>query len=388
MILLVIVLGAAAWLLAKRSTSSWESSTGHLPETVVRFPINDVAQITIEQPTGQVNLNKKGDSWVVAEKSDYPADFEMVSTFVREAWELKPVQELRVVGSSQLGKLSLLPPRKGTGGGTLAIFRSVQGKRLAAILFGKKYMRETTQSFAQGRPFPAGRYVTPETGLQRVFLVSAVLPQIDERPEQWLDRSFIKIQKPVSVTVAGSSPGLNWTLERTAGAKNWKLVGATSSEQLDQAKTIQIVSALSSISSFVDVIAPNTKPESIGLDRPTIITIKTEDGSTYILKIGNKMGETYPLIFRMEANPTKIGALVKGEKSATGVKFERETKAKSNILRQKLAQEQSFKGRIFLVPQFGIERLKKNRADLLLTKTTPATSSSPSAGPPLQPHKS
>jgi len=92
LILLVVVLGAAAFLLVKHRTTSWASSTDNLPEKVVSLPINDVAQVAIQQPEIQVNLKKNGDTWVVVERADYPANFEMVSTLIRKTWELKPVQ--------------------------------------------------------------------------------------------------------------------------------------------------------------------------------------------------------------------------------------------------------------------------------------------------------
>src|SRR5678815_4518833 len=96
LVLLVVVLGAAAVFLARRGATSWRSSTEHLPDKLVSLTINDVAQITIQQPKAQVNLRKKGDTWVVSERADYPANFEMISTLIRKVWELKPVQEVKV----------------------------------------------------------------------------------------------------------------------------------------------------------------------------------------------------------------------------------------------------------------------------------------------------
>src|SRR5690349_20214352 len=138
LILLVVVLGAGALLVVKRQTSSWTSSTDYLPEKVVSLPINEVAQIAIQQPQGQVNLKKSADTWVVVERADYPANFEMVSTLIRKVWELKAVQEVKV-GPSQLGRLTLAQPGHGTESGTLVDFKNAEGKRLTALLFGKKY---------------------------------------------------------------------------------------------------------------------------------------------------------------------------------------------------------------------------------------------------------
>ena len=380
LVLLVIVFGAVALLLIRRSTNSWQSSIGHLPDKVVHLPINDVAQITITQPGGKVDLLKKGDKWVVAERADYPANFEMIGTFIRKVWDLKPVQEVKV-GPSQLGRLDLLEPGHGSNSGTLVDFKDAKGKRLAALLIGKKYLRESDQSFAQARSFPAGRYVMPEDGSHRVSLVTDAFAQVDDKPERWLDRDFIKIEKPISITCAGTSPAMNWTLERDQGSSEWKLAGAKSDEQLDQSKAKQLASAIGSISSFVDVLAPDAKPETTGLDKPTTFTVMTEDGFTYVLKVGKEMDEHYPLTVAVSASIPTTRASTKEEKAEEKTKLDKEFQTKREALEKKLAKEQGFEGRPFLIAKFSVEQLEKNRADLLAPKPTPTPTPTPTATP-------
>ena len=380
LVLLLVVLGVAAWLLARRSTSSWQSSTGRLPEKVVSLPINEVAQVIIQQPQAQINLRQKGEGWVVAERADYPANFEMISTFIRKVWELKPIQEIKV-GPSQLGRLLLVKPGEGSETGTLVEFKDAQGKRLSAILFGKKYMRESSQAFAQGRSFPAGRYVMPVNGTHQALLVSEAFQQIDNKPEQWLDRSFIRIEKPVSLTLAGTTPEINWKLERAADSQEWKLAEAKPDEQLDTTKAKQVTGALNSISSFTDVMATDATTEVTGLDKPTVITVKTEDGFTYVLKVGKKQDDSYPLTLTVNAEIAPTRTANKDEKPEDKTRLDKEFETKKETLKTKLAKEKKLEGRIFLVPKFAIEQLEKPRADLLTPKTTPTPSPSPAASP-------
>jgi uncharacterized protein DUF4340 len=379
LILLVMVLGAGAFLLVKRRTTSWTSSTDYLPEKVISLPINDVAKVTIQQPEIQVNLRKKGDTWVVLERADYPANFEMVSTFIRKAWELKPVQEVKV-GPSQLGRLSLLEPGQGAHSGTLVDFKNAEGKRLAALLFGKKYMRESNQSFAPGRSFPVGRYVMAEDGSHHVDLVSEPFQQIDGKPETWLDRGFIKIEKPMTIAVSGPNPAMNWKLERGQGAKEWKLADAQPHEQLDTAKANQLTNALNGISSFTDVLARESKPESVGLDKPTTITITTEDGFNYLLRVGNTIEQSYALTVSVSANLVSTRIPSKDERPEDKTKLDKEFQTRHETLEKKLASEKRLEGRTFVVPKYGIDQLKKNRADLLATPT-PGPSQSPVTRP-------
>ena len=381
LILLVVVLGAGAFMLLKRRTTSWASSTDYLPQKVVSLPINDVAQVTIQQPELQLNLKKKGDSWVVVERADYPANFEMVSTLIRKVWELKPVQEVKV-GPSQLGRLSLAQPGHGADSGTLVDFKGADGRRLAALLFGKKYMRESNQSFAQGRSFPVGRYVMSEDGSQHVDLVAEPFQQIDGKAETWLDRTFIKIEKPMTIAVSGPNPAINWKLEQPPGAKEWKLGDAQPHEQLDPVKANQVTNALNSISSFNDVLGPESKPESVGLDKPTTITVTTEDGFNYLLRVGNMIEQSYPITVSVSANLVGARTPSKDEKPEDKTKLDKDFQTRHESLEKKLASEKKLEGRTFLVPKYGIDQLKKNRADLLATPTpAPGPSHSPVARP-------
>jgi len=380
LILVAGALGIAAWFVVSRSTTSWQSNTGQTGKKVVDFPINDVAAISIKQPDKEVNLEKKGDKWVVAERANYPANFETISTFIRQVWELKPGQEVKV-GPSQLGRLELLKSGKGAEAGTLVEFKDAQGKRLAAFRFGKKYMRESNQSFVQGRSFPAGRYVMPEDNSHHVTLVAQAFQQIDNKPERWLDPAFIKIEKPVSVACAGIDPAMSWKLEKEHASTDWKLTDLKPGEQLDQTKARQLGSAAGNVSSFTDVLAPDASAGVTGLDKPVVFTIMNEDGFTYVLKVGKKNDESYPITVAVSAELPAARTPGKDEKPEDKTKLDNEFQTKRQRLEKKLTKEKAFEGRPFLVSKYTIEQLEKKRADLLAPKPTPTPSLGPSATP-------
>jgi hypothetical protein len=376
LILLLVVLGAAAFFFLQRSTTSWQSNTGRQTEKIVNLPINQVAQVVIQQPETEINLKKKGDSWVVPARHDYPANFEMISTLIRQVWELKPVQELKV-GQSQLGRLSLLEPSQGANGGTLVDFKDEGGKRLAALLVGKKYLRESAQPSAQARSYPAGRYVMPEDGSHRVTLVSEVFSQLDGKPERWLDRDFIKIEKPTSIAISGPTPTMSWKLEREPSAKDWKLSDLQGDEHLDPTKANQVASSISAFTTFIDIT--DAKPEATGLDKPVVVTVITEDGFTYVLNFGKKMEDNYPLTVSVSANLPTARTPGKDEKPEDKEKLDKEFQTKRETLEKKLAKEKKVEGWTYLLPKYGVEQVEKNRADLFAPKSTP--SPTPSASP-------
>ncbi len=123
-----IVLGAIGWILFHRGARSWESEPTAGRQKVIEFPLNDVTQITIKDGTGELNLVRKTDRWVLRERADYPANFEEVSRLLQKVWHLKPVQNLQV-GPSQLARLDLVAPVSGSKSGTLLDLKNKDGKR-------------------------------------------------------------------------------------------------------------------------------------------------------------------------------------------------------------------------------------------------------------------
>lgn len=364
-LVVAVVLGAIGWVLFHRGTRSWETQPAAGDGKVIEFPLNEVAHITIKDATGEVNLARKADVWVVRERADYPANFEQVSRFLQKVWNLEPVQALQV-GPSQLGRFDLIEPAKDTKtSGTLLELKNKDDKRVAALLVGKQYLKKSNQSFGPGE-FPAGRYVMPKNNVKRVALISDPLSDLVTKPERWLDRDFIKIEKPKSIALVGATPEKQWKLVRENKSAEWKFADPKPGEELDNTKAQPLASSISSFN-FTDVLDPQTK-----LENPSIVTIETVDGFTYTLKIGPLKGETYPMTVSVEAKPSAPATPTPNDKP------EEEKKSPE----EKLAKEKKFEGRPFLIAKFAVEQLLKNRADLIKTEPSPTpTPSEPVASP-------
>ncbi len=152
-------------------------------------------------------------SWTVKERADYPADFDKVSALLRKLWELRPVQDVKI-GPSQLARLQLGEPSADANSSMLIDLKGAGDKRLAALLLGKTYLRNSDQAPGQSGGFPAGRYVMAQDGSNRVFLISETLDEAQTKPEQWLSHDFVKVENPKMIAVAGTTPGVNWNLTR------------------------------------------------------------------------------------------------------------------------------------------------------------------------------
>lgn len=381
LLLLAALAGGAWYYLSKRNGSAW-SATGGGGGKVIEFPINDVARLKIKGSAGEVNLVKKGDLWTVQERADYPANFEQVSGLLRKLWELKTVQEVKV-GASQMARLELEEPGKGDKAGTVVEFIGADGKALGGLLLGKKHVRK---SEGGGGPmdfggFPTGRYVKPVSGA-KVSLVSEPFDDVEPKPERWLAKDFVKIDGPKSIAVAGQTDAQKWTVTRENATAEWKLADARPDEKADSSKTFALGNIFSA-PNFNDVLAPDAKPADSGLDKPTTATIETFDGFRYELKIGKASGENFPVLVSVSANLAKERTPGKDEKPEDKTKLDEEFKTKLKQQEEKLAAEQKFAGRTYLVAKFAVEPLLKDRAALLPDKPAePAPAPAPSATAP------
>jgi len=382
LLVVALVLGAIGWFFFHRGARSWESAPIAADAKVLTFPLNDVAHITIKDGSSELNLVRQPDGWAVRERADFPANFEQVSRLLQKIWNLKPVQSLQV-GPSQLARLDLLEPAKGGQTGTLLDLKDKDGKRINALLAGKQYLKKSNQSFAPAG-FPAGRYVMPEDGSKRVFLIADAMQDLVTKPERWLDHGFIKVEKPKTIALAGTTPTLQWKIQREPESANWKFADAKPGEEVDQTKVSGLASSLSNLS-FADVLDPKATPESTGLDKPSAATIETFDGITYTLKIGKLETDKYPVTVAITSALATQREPAPNEKAEDKKKLDDEFAAQKKELEEKVAKEKKFEGRAFLINKYGIDQLLKNRSDLIKAEPTPTPSASVGAGHPQLP---
>jgi Domain of unknown function (DUF4340) len=374
MVAVALVLGGAA-LFLKKKEGAGTSGAGGAGAKVIELPVNDVAAILIQSASGKLSLTKKDDTWIVEDRAGYPASFERVHDMLTKLWGLKTVQEVKV-GPSQFGRLELAEPLAGEG--TKVDFKDKDGKVLGALLLGKKHMREGGGGFGGDDGFPAGRYVM-QPGGSRVSLVSETLDEIEAKPESWLAHDFVKVENPSVVTLAGKTDAQKWKLSRETPTAEWKLDGAKPDEKVDAGKVSPVTTAFSN-PSFVDVLAPDAKPADTGLDQPTIITITTFDGFTYVLKAGKETNGNQPVIIDVSANLAKERTPGKDEKPEDKTRLDEEFKTKLKGFEDKLAAEKKFEGRPFLIAKSTLDMVVKDRAALIAAPTPPPPATPPVPG--------
>jgi hypothetical protein len=375
LIVVLVVLGIAGVRVYQRNQTSWQGGgrQGAALKLLGDLPVNDVATIVIKGGTNQLDLVKKDGLWRVKERNDYPANFSEISGFLLKAADLKAAQT-EEIGASQLGRYKLLPPGQATNTAVLVELRDSNGKVIKSLLLGKTHMRKS-----EGRPspmgemgenegFPDGRYVMVGMGAKTVAVVSDPLSNLEAKPDLWLNKDFFKVEKIRSIAVVFPVATNSWKVTRdTESATDWKLAEAKPGEQLDSSKTSSFSYALNA-PSFSDVLPVDTKPEQTGLDKPTIITLDTFDNFTYTLKLGQKTNDNLPMVVTVSAQIPKERTLGKDEKAEDKARLDKEFKETQKKVEDKLSQEKSFEKWVYLVSNWTVDSLLKERAQLFVEK--------------------
>ena len=164
----------------------------------------------------------------------------------------------------------------------------------------------------------------------------------------------------------GARNGPRWKLTRESESGEWKLAEAKPAEQLDASKASGVANPLSS-PSFADVL-PSAKPEDLGLDKPTVVTVGTFDNFTYTLKVGQKTNDDFPLAMTVSAQFQKERTPGKDEKPEDKDKLDKEFKEKQKKLEEKLNQEKGYEKWVYLVSNWTVDPMLKERAQLLVEK--------------------
>ena len=395
LLFLLVVLGLAGLLIYDKQNDFGQPGGQAIGKKLLpNLPVNDIARIGIQEGTNSLNLVKKDSLWRVAERNNYPANYPQISELILKLSDLK-VGQSEKVGPSQLPRLGLVPGA-GTNAATVLELKDANDKSIQSLLLGKKHMRKANQQMpfgddAEGGGWPDGRYVKVANS-DSIAVISDALQNVEPKPEQWLNKDFLKVDKVRAISVTYPVATNSWKLSRETETGEWKLADAKPGEQLDTSKTSSLASALSS-PTFND-ISTGLKPEQLGLDKPTVVTLDTFDNFSYKLNAGQKTNDNYAITVVVSAQLPKERTPGKDEKPEDKAKLDKEFKDNQKKLTDKLEQEQPYSKWVYLVSSWTLDSLLKERGQLMAEKkeekkddkSSPTTTSEvPAPGPIVTP---
>lgn len=379
LLVLVAVIGGAGLLVNKQRQGDWQqSSTGGGQKLAGALDVNAVATVTIKSSAGELNLTKSGETWVVKERGDYAANFSNIADLIRKFADVKAVQSEQV-GASQYARLELQAPGDGEGKGTLVELKGKDGKALKAVVLGKKQTKKSEGGPFGGGDFPVGRWVRDTASKDTVIVTSEQFADAEPKPENWLDKDFLKVEKLKSIAVTyATNAAVGWKATRETEGAEWKLADVKAGENVDTNKLSALGSPLSS-PSFSDVVA-NPQADKLGLDKPATLVLETFDGFTYTAKAGTASGDNYPFQISVAANFPKARTPAKDEKPEDKEKLDKEFAEGQKKLGEKFAADQKFAKWTFLVTKYTLDSVLKSRTDLMVEKKDEPKPAEPKAG--------
>lgn len=353
-----LIIAVVAAIVYKVNTGSYREGVNS-EALFAKFPMNEIESFSIEAPGEEtVTLVKTNNVWSVANRANYPADFQKIAGFIREVAELKPLSK-ETIGESQLSRVELLAPSASEGAGTDVRFNGADGSEVAAVRLGKEVeLQSGSNTPSMG---PSERFVKRLSGKEQIFKVGAALDSVDTDPSAWLNKDFFSVKKIRSVAV--SEPGneeRDWRLSRGVEGGDWSLDSTPEGKILDTTKTTSFNSLLG-FPSFTDVSTDTSLMEN-----PTSLKITTFDDFTYDIQVGAKTDDNkYPITVDVSAEIPQEREAPEDETEEAKAEADQAFEDEKAELEEKLAQEKALSGHIYLVNTWAIENALKDVSDLV-----------------------
>lgn len=376
----LLILGIGYFVWNSKEGSYKGTSKEKLAEVLPELQLDKATKIQIAAPDGTVTLEKKDTKWTVADRGNYPADFEKVGKLARAIDELKALST-EEVGPSQRGRIQLLPPTDTDkeGAGTDVVFFDQSGKELDRLRIGKS-AQAPGQSSASPMNFSAsdqgGKFVMRVSD-EAIFMVSDSLSQAEADPSGWLNKSdFYKVSKPAAISVTSDDEEVNWSISRATENDPWKL-GDLGEDEKMSTSAVNVLNNYMSFPSFTDISTDTSLMENA-----RIIKVTTFDGFAYNFQVGAKTDDgKYPMTISVEGNFPTTRTPEEGESDEDRKSRDEEFAAELKSRQEKLQKEAALKGSIFLVNTWTVDNALKKRSEFLESEEDESAGSTDDDGP-------
>lgn len=360
----LVVLLAAGLLLMRSQQSAWKPGDSRVGQRLLPgLKLEGVATISIRDLDATLTLARREGGWQVKERADFPADAERVRDLLLRLVELKVVQT-EAVAEAQRARLQLLEPGTAQeGAGTRIELKDGGGAVLARLLLGKKVAAMVAgAAFGPEKGVSTGRYAM--TGDGAVVLISEALAQAEAKPEPWLSKELIRVERARSINASGPDGRQRFAVSRDLEASDWKLAGGG---KPDPGRVQDVASALASLS-LADVVAEPAKADT-GLDRAVVVKARTFDDLAYTIRIGARTkDDRYYAAVSAFGDPPAARTAGKGESAEEKAKQDKAFEERRAKLAERLAHEKTLERWTYLVPKSSVEPLLRGSAQLLPEK--------------------
>jgi hypothetical protein len=309
--------------------------------------INDVAKVIIARKAATTTLVKTGATWGVAEKYNYPADFEKVRKLLVDLTELRPLEKKTstpaLFPDLQLEDLSA-PDAKSV----LLTLQGADGKDLLATYIGK-------ERFARGGTGNDGIYIRKATENQ-TWLAKGTLG-IEQGSVNWLNKSLTDVAHERVAKVTVTQPdGTALTVSRDkVSDQHFTLADVPKGKKAKEWDIDQVAAPLEGLQ-LDDVLPAKDVPYPVG-GKSGSAEITTFDGLTVHVDLLPKDKDTWLHVAASYAAPAaapsdadmKAGKLKKPE----------------DVQKEVAALNAKAKDWVYKIPDWKLDNLRKKAADLV-----------------------
>jgi len=379
--IVAILLAAAAFLTRSRNSEGSQSKTKRASGEILLkdFPAAQVSKIQVNSGEKSTVLVRKDGKWNVENREAYPAKVSAVNDFLRSLAEVKVTQGIES-DPSFVPRFGMDPAAtKEAEHGVDVIFSNDAGTELSHLTFGKNLEAGGDPMAAMmGGGGATGRFVRDHADSTGVYKVSELFPTLTAAPEQWLDDSFLKVEKikDISVSPAAQPDKIDWKVTRADENAEFTLDGAKEGEVLDAAAAGEL-KTLFSYARFEDVVDADTMSEKGNhLERRTV-KIETFEGFKYTITFMPMEVSEDPAVAALAQGESflmtvDVSAEIPAERKKEDKETEEDAKTKDKafadrkaVLEKRLAAEKALAGRNFKVAAGTVEALNKKRATIL-----------------------
>ena len=374
-LILLILLGGLIGLavVSKNSKTQRLAVAATRDKLLDKIDVAAIRKIRFKDGDKVTTLAAVGDQWTVAERSGYPAAFEKIRKTLIDLADQKAGKKQQV-GKAAWGDIKLLAPGEGDAAkaGFLVEFLGEGDKLIKSMVLGTNI--ESSKVGTPASPFGGGsneRFVRVSDDGDTVWVVANQFFELQPKPEEWIDKSFIDVQKIKTIEVTSPKPEESWKASRKAESDTeFTLENAKPDESLDSIKSA--LTSLLSSPTFNDVL-PKDQATADFMKGATLVKISTFDGFNYSLKVltkGEKGSEKYYLTADVTGELPKERPAVKDEKPEDKKKADEEFATKKKALEEHLEKDKKAAGWVYEVSSYSLGALIKKKGELLKASPT------------------
>lgn len=365
-IVAAILVGMAMLSTQKQAKASSSAVGG---KAIPGLAINNIQTIEIKAPASTVTVAKVDGIWRVANRHNYPADFDKIRELLTKLADLKTLQSIRAT-EQQRRELHLIPGSTSDAltQPTILDLKDASGKSLETLLLGKERMRPSANPEASPYDsFPDGRFIATSKG--NILLVGDALPEAVTTPRSWMDEEFIKVKSEdiASIEISGSTKGAI-LLTRANSNSEFTIPHVPEGKEADATKLSRLTSTLNDLK-FEDIATPGTPDEKMGLNKPITFIARTFKGESFTITIGQATAPESKYYARFAASfsapPAAAGTDTTNQLVTAQAALNEKSAADTKILSDKLSPW------TYILDSYNAEALSMGFTDLLKDKPKP-----------------